>query len=208
MGAALLAIFGFRSTLLMMAIGLSITLIASYFLLDKNIGKMQFKPKVRTLFSKSSRINRLSAARFFLFGARDIWFVVALPVYLEAVLGWGHTEVGAFLALWVIGYGFVQSIAPFITGLRSGKIPNENSIVLWSGSLAVLLIVIAASLYYGLDANIILISGLLIFGAVFAVNSSIHSYLIISYAKAEGVSLLLSDFSCLLIPYDISIISK
>ena len=72
-------------------------------------------------------INILSAARLFLFGARDVWFVVALPVYLAATFGWDFWQVGGFLALWVIGYGFVQSFAPYLTGKRSGRVPDGRS---------------------------------------------------------------------------------
>ena len=34
-----------------------------------------------------------------------------------------------------------------------------------------------------------LLGGLLVFGVVFALNSALHSYLIVSYAKDDGVSL-------------------
>jgi predicted MFS family arabinose efflux permease len=121
---------------------------------------------------------------------------VALPVYLQIVLGWTHTDVGIFLAAWVIGYGVVQVCAPMITG--SGKVPGNSTGLLpgrkaafgWATVLSVipLLMLLAADLFGGLSGKI-LISGLLVFGAVFAVNSSLHSYLILRYARAEGASL-------------------
>ena len=93
----------------------------SYSWWDGDLGKATAKPKFRDIFSKSPVITRLSAARLFLFGARDVWFVVALPVFLSQSLGWDFWEVGGFPALWVIGYGVVQSLAPQVTGRRSGR---------------------------------------------------------------------------------------
>lgn len=125
----------------------------------------------------------------FLFGARDVWFVVALPVYLGSVFNWSHLWVGGFLALWVIAYGFVQGVAPKITGKAQGKVPDGSAAVLWS----VLLAVVTGAVAYGVQVEwqpeFVIIVGLLLFGAVFAVNSSLHSYLIVSYAKGDGVSL-------------------
>ena len=87
-------------------------LVITAILLPAGVGKMKSKPKFSQVFSKQPEINWLSAARFFLFGSRDVWFVVGLPVFLSSVLGWSHTQVGGFLALWVIGYGLVQASAP------------------------------------------------------------------------------------------------
>ena len=103
LGGALLAVIGFRGSLLVMAAALSLIWISSLVLLKKDLGKAKAKPKFREMLSKSRAINALSAARLFLFGARDVWFVVALPVYLSAVFGWDFWQVGGFLALWVIG---------------------------------------------------------------------------------------------------------
>ena len=111
-GAVLLELFGFQSALLILALLLSLALVAIFMLLPKEVGKLKGKPKFSQVFSTSMSINYLSAARFFLFGARDVWFVVGLPVFLYSVLGWSFTQVGSFLALWVIGYGVVQALAP------------------------------------------------------------------------------------------------
>ena len=70
------------------------------------------------------RVNRLSLARMFLFGARDVWFVVGIPVYFQSVLSDGTPEgrreafflIGGFMALWIIAYGAVQAVAPRILG--------------------------------------------------------------------------------------------
>ncbi|MFG3695259.1 organoarsenical effux MFS transporter ArsJ [Stutzerimonas stutzeri] len=189
LGGALLAGIDFRGSLLAMAAALALVWIASLFLLKKDLGKAKAKPKFRELLSKSRAINVLSAARLFLFGARDVWFVVALPVYLSAVFGWDFWQVGGFLALWVIGYGLVQSLAPAITGKKRGQVPDGRAAFAWSLLLAGLPAGIASGLDSGLSPQVVLLGGLLVFGALFAVNSSLHSYLIVSYATADGVSL-------------------
>ncbi|MCQ4310406.1 organoarsenical effux MFS transporter ArsJ [Pseudomonas stutzeri] len=188
-GGALLAVIGFRGSLLAMAGALAMIWVASLFLLKKDLGKAKAKPKFRDLLSKSRAINVLSAARLFLFGARDVWFVVALPVYLSAVFGWDFWQVGGFLAAWVIGYGFVQSVAPSLTGKTRGHVPDGRAAFIWALLLAGLPALIALGLYTGHSPQLVLIGGLTLFGALFAVNSSLHSYLIVSYAKEDGVSL-------------------
>ncbi|MDX2351048.1 organoarsenical effux MFS transporter ArsJ [Stutzerimonas xanthomarina] len=189
LGGALLAVIGFRGSLLVMAAALSLIWISSLVLLKKDLGKAKAKPKFRELLSKSRAINVLSAARLFLFGARDVWFVVALPVYLSTVFGWDFWQVGGFLALWVIGYGIVQSLAPAITGKRRSEVPDGRSAFGWALLLAGLPAGIALGLGTDWSAQAVLLGGLLLFGALFAINSSLHSYLIVSYAKADGVSL-------------------
>ena len=189
LGGALLAGVGFRGSLVTMAGALALIWIVSLFLLKKDLGKAKAKPKFRELLSKSRAINFLSAARLFLFGARDVWFVVALPVYLSSVFGWDFWQVGGFLALWVIGYGVIQSLAPAITGKRRGQVPDGRAAFIWALLLAGLPAGIALGLGAGFSPQVVLIGGLLLFGALFAVNSSLHSYLIVSYAKADGVSL-------------------
>ncbi|HCJ30471.1 MAG TPA: MFS transporter [Pseudomonas sp.] len=189
LGGALLAGIGWRGSLLVMAAALALTWIASLLLLKKDLGKAKAKPKFRELLSKSRAINVLSAARLFLFGARDVWFVVALPVYLSSVFGWDFWQVGGFLALWVIGYGIIQSFAPAITGKQRGQVPDGRAALIWALLLAGLPGGIALGLGTGLPPQTVLIGGLLLFGALFAVNSSLHSYLIVSYAKADGASL-------------------
>ena len=111
-GGLLLAVAEFQGALYILAGGLTLVLALSFVMLPHEIGKSKAKTRFSQLFSRSREINWLSAARFFLFGSRDVWFVVALPVFLSASLGWSHTQTGTFLALWIIGYGFVQSSAP------------------------------------------------------------------------------------------------
>lgn len=130
----------------------------------------------------------MSAARLFLFGARDVWFVIALPVFLSQAFNWDHWTVGGFLALWVIGYGFVQSIAPKVMNLKEGFSPAIET-TKWASSLALVTLGIALSLYFNWQVKTVLIAGLMLFGVLFAINSSLHSYLIVSMADADGVSL-------------------
>lgn len=189
LGGALLAWVGFKGALLAMAVGLALIWISSLILLKKDLGKAKAKPRFRDILSKSRAINILSAARMFLFGARDVWFVVALPVYLSSVFGWDFWKVGGFLAAWVIGYGIVQSSAPNITGKKRGHVPDGRAAFLWALALAGLPAAIALGLDTGLSQQMVLLGGLMVFGALFAVNSSLHSYLIVSYAKEDGVSL-------------------
>lgn len=189
LGGALLALWGFKGSVLGMAVALGIIWLASIVLLKKDLGKAKNKPKFGDMFSKSRTINILSAARLFLFGARDVWFVVALPVFLSSQLGWDFWWVGGFLASWVIAYGIVQSLAPMITGKASGKTPDGRAALWWAIGLAIVTGGIAVALNTALPAATVLIAGLFLFGAVFAINSSLHSYLIVSYAKEDGASL-------------------
>ncbi|WP_041023159.1 organoarsenical effux MFS transporter ArsJ, partial [Pseudomonas sp. SHC52] len=136
LGGALLASLGFRGALLAMASVLGLIWIGSLILLKRDLGKAKAKPRFRDLLSKSRAINILSAARLFLFGARDVWFVVALPVYLSSVFAWDFWKVGSYLAAWVIGYGLVQSFAPYITGKKRGHVPDGRGAFLWALALA------------------------------------------------------------------------
>jgi predicted MFS family arabinose efflux permease len=185
LGAALLATLGFRGAVAAMAGALTLVLLGALLTLDSGLGKTPFKPRFRDLLSGSAAVNRLSAARFFLFGARDIWFVVALPVFLQAELGWSFTAVGGFLAAWVIGYGGVQAAAP---RLWRARMPDRGALVGAGFSLAALPAGIALALGHGQDSRVLVI-GLLAFGMVFAINSALHSYWIVRHARAEGVSL-------------------
>ena len=189
LGGALLALIGFKGALLAMAGVLALIWISSVILLKRDLGKAKAKPKFRDILSKSRAVNTLSAARMFLFGARDVWFVVALPVYLSSVFGWDFWKVGGFLAAWVIGYGIVQSFAPNITGKKSGRVPDGRAAFVWALALAGLPALIALGLDSGWSPQTVLLGGLMVFGALFAVNSSLHSYLIVSYANEDGVSL-------------------
>jgi predicted MFS family arabinose efflux permease len=142
------------------------------------------------VFSNKPAINWLAAARFFLFGSRDVWFVVGLPVFLYSVLNWSFTEVGAFLAIWIIGYGFVQASAPKLLGhSHHGQGPGGGTARLWAFVLAVLPALMALGLAQNWPADWVLIGGLILFGAVFAINSAVHSYLILAYSEHDKVSM-------------------
>lgn len=195
LGGALLAGLGFNIAIAAMMAVLALVWLMSLVLLKKDLGKAKNKPKFTEIFSKSRSVNILSAARLFLFAARDVWFVVALPVYLASQWGWDHWAVGGFLALWVIGYGIVQTLAPKITGASrleantSQRIPDGYTALVWSTLLAFIPALIALSLYLDFSPQLSLILGLMLFGGLFAINSSLHSYLIVSYASEEAVSL-------------------
>ncbi len=189
LGGVLLAAVGFRVALLIMAVALLLLLLSSVLGLRQGLGRTAHRVKFRDIFSKSRAVNMLSAARLFLFAARDVWFVIAIPVFLSAELGWSHQQVGSFLALWVIGYGAVQVLAPWLTGKRSGRVPDGRSVVIWGALLALLPAGIAWQLEQQADVGGLLVAGLAGFGVLFAINSSLHSYLIVSYAREQGVSL-------------------
>ena len=189
MGAALLSVLGFTGAVMAMAAALAVVWLLSIFTLTQDLGKAKNKPKFREVFSTSRAVNYLAAARLFLFASRDVWFVVALPVFLSTTLGWDFTQVGGFLACWIIGYGAVQTIAPRITGRNKDHVPDGKSAFLWAMALAGLPAFIAVALAAAWPPTIVVVTGLLLFGAVFAVNSSLHSFLIVSYAKEDGVSL-------------------
>jgi uncharacterized membrane protein (DUF485 family) len=186
LGGGLMATVGFRVGLIAMIVLLSITLIASWGRLES--GTTSYKPKFTQLLSKSRPINLLSAARFFLFGSRDIWFVVALPVFLHSQLQWTHLGVGTFMASWIIGYGVVQALAPRITEGSRGQAPRGFNLLWWGVWLSVIPIAIALCLWLYLDPAYSLIIGLIIYAAVFAINASIHSFLIVAYAERDSVA--------------------
>lgn len=195
LGGALLALLGFELAIAAMAIMLGLVWLLSLVMLKKDLGKAKNKPKFTEIFSKSRSVNILSAARLFLFAARDVWFVVALPVYLASQLGWDHWAVGGFLAVWVIGYGIVQTLAPKITGNRQAQsqltdtAPDGRSALIWASMLAFVPALIASAIQFSFYPEASLLLGLMLFGALFAVNSSLHSYLIVSYASEDAVSL-------------------
>lgn len=189
MGATLLATLGFVNALWAMAAGLFVILLTG-FLLPKGIGKTKAKTKFTQLFSKSQEINILSAARFFLFGSRDVWFVVGLPVFLRSVLGWSFFEAGGFLACWVIGYGAVQFFAPMVLSrFNGGQPPKSSTIQFWTFTLTAVPATIAIALQLGLPASQVIIIGLAVFGIVFAFNSAVHSYLVLAFTDDDKVAL-------------------
>ncbi|KEQ14406.1 MFS transporter permease [Endozoicomonas montiporae] len=184
-GGALLSLAGFRFAVLAMAAVLAVVLCLSLLWLDKDMGKAKSKAKFSHIFSGQRSINILSAARMFLFGSRDVWFVIALPVYLSTVFDWSHSETGGFMAIWVIGYGLVQGIAPKITGNQAGRL----SAIVWAGVLLGVSVFVALGVQWQWHPQFTIVVGLLAFGAVFAINSSLHSYLIVSYAREDGASM-------------------
>ncbi|MBW9264952.1 MAG: organoarsenical effux MFS transporter ArsJ [Candidatus Thiodiazotropha sp. (ex. Lucinisca nassula)] len=189
-GAALLEWIGFRGALIALAGMLFVVLIVTVVMLPSGVGKMKSKPKFTQVFSKVPAINWLSAARFFLFGSRDIWFVVALPVFLVEVAGWSATGVGTFMAAWVIGYGFVQASAPkLIRRSHHGQGPGGGTARLWAFVLAVFPAGIVIAMQQGWPVETVLVAGLILFGIVFAINSAVHSYLILAYSDYDKVSM-------------------
>ncbi|MFZ4719354.1 MAG: organoarsenical effux MFS transporter ArsJ [Ilumatobacteraceae bacterium] len=188
-GAALLSGLGYDGALWSMAAALAVTAVALLVLLDEEIGKSKKKPPLRSVLSKSSAINRLSAARFFLFGSRDIWFVVALPVYLSDQLGWSHSGVGAFLAAWVIGYGIVQSFAPRLLARGGRDVDEVAATRQWALVLAGVSASIAVLVAAGVAVSLAIVGGLIVFGVVFAMNSSLHSFLVLAYSDDDEVAL-------------------
>lgn len=189
MGGALLASVGFATGLWIMVAGLIIVLLVSLLFLKRDMGKSKNKVPFKQLLSKTPAINILSAARFFLFGARDIWFVVGVPLFMESVLGWSFTAVGTFFALWVIGYGFVQGIAPRFLRRKDGRVPDGSTTQFWVFVLSLVMIINAALIAFGWQIQWVLIIGLGIFGIVFAVNSSVHSFLILAFTDSDKVAL-------------------
>jgi predicted MFS family arabinose efflux permease len=185
-GGLLLQVLGFQAALWTMAGLLALVLAGVLAWVPPLMGRAKASKSARELFAKNRGINLLAAARVALFGARDVWFVVGVPVFLYSA-GWTFTMVGAFLALWTIGYGLVQAAAPAIVrrspdGL-SAEVPAAR---LWSGLLAVVPIGLAALVVAEVDhLEWVVVAGLSLFGIAFAVNSSVHSYLILAYAGSE-----------------------
>ena len=189
LGGALLAWLGFREALLAMAAAIALALVGSALALPRDLGKAKSKTKVTRLWSSSPAVNRLSAARFFLFGARDLWFVVGVPVFLASRLAWTFVGVGGFLAAWVIGYGLVQSIAPaVIERFTRGGAPQGRAAQVLAFLLAAVMALVALGLAANVRAELLVIVGLGVFGVVFALSSAVHSYLILAYADPDQVT--------------------
>jgi MFS family permease len=186
LGGLLLDSLGFSGALWAMAALLALVLVGVLTYVPRLMGKNKASKSAKELFAKSQAINLLAAARVVLFGARDVWFVVGVPVFLYAS-GWTFTMVGGFLAIWTIGYGLVQALAPQIVkrsvdGL-SHEVPAART---WSAILAVVPILLAIAVYLKVpNLEWVVVGGLGLFGVAFAVNSSVHSYLILAYAGSE-----------------------
>ena len=189
-GGLLLYAVGFNKAVIVMAAWLALAFLVTL-LLPRDIGRMNSKPAFKALFSKSEGINVLSLARFFLFGARDVWFVVALPVFLQTTLGWRFWEVGGFMGLWVIGYGIVQGSAPSLRrAWGQTRPPGPSAVQFWAALLTVIPALMAITLWREVgNPALTVVVGLAVFGVVFAMNSSIHSYMVLAYTDADAVSL-------------------
>lgn len=188
-GALLLTVTGFHLSLLIMGAGLFFLLQSLWRHLPADLGRTKEKAKFKSMFAMDRRINILSAARFFLFGARDVWFVVALPVYLSSFFGWSPIVVGAYLALWTIGYGIIQSAAPRFIAAKEGETPKGYTVLFWAGVLTAVPIAIALAIGAGIFPGVSIVGGLAVFAVIFAVNSAVHSYMIVYYAESEKVAM-------------------
>jgi MFS family permease len=189
LGGVLLAWLGFKGSLFAMAFALALVFIGTQASLPPGLGRTKAKAKFKGMFSKNRNVNVLSAARFFLFGARDVWFVVGVPVFLYS-LGWTFAEVGAFLAAWVIGYGIVQSLTPLLVRrFTGGGAPGARSVPVLAFALAGLTACIALALAAGLSPVLLIVGGLGLFGVIFALNSAVHSYMILAYSEGDKVAM-------------------
>jgi MFS family permease len=191
-GGLLLTLVGFQTALLILAGLILAALVMVLALMRAELGRPDPKARFSQMFSNSRAVNVLAAARVFLFASRDVWFVVGLPVYLRAELGWSFWQAGAFLAIWVIGYGAVQASAPRFVRRRSGDRgaePNGNTAIVLAFALAAFPAAIAIALTTALDPGVVIVVGLIAFGVIFAMNSAVHSYLILAYAEGDKVAM-------------------
>jgi predicted MFS family arabinose efflux permease len=186
-GGLLLQRFGFQQALWVLAAGVLLAFLAARFFLPREIGKAKSAGnKLSGIFEQNREIKILSAARLFLFGARDIWFVVAIPIFLTTAFGWSFSEVGGFMAVWVMLYGGVQSVAPAVLKKRNrGCAPGGKMAWELTASLFACMTVIAGLFYVGVALEWVVVVGLYLFGALFALNSSVHSFLVLDYADAD-----------------------
>ena len=185
LGGVMLSALGFKLALWVMAGALVIILIIANLTIRGDMGKTKEKVRARHLFSKTRNINVLSVARVFLFASRDVWFVVGVPIFLTSVMGWSFAGVGGFMAAWIIGYGIVQASVPkLLRGVRDLS-SALRSAKLW----AFVLVVIPAGIAIGLPSPTALLGGLGVFAIIFAINSAVHSYLIVACSDADKVTL-------------------
>lgn len=191
LGGLLLTLFDFQTALKFLVVLVGAALIIAATLMRGGLGQANKKAKFAQMFSRNGAVNKLAAARIFLFGARDVWFVVGLPVFLSGVLGWNFWQTGGFLAVWVIGYGIVQAATP---GLLRSRVeerhePDGRTATVLAFVLAALPAGIALGLSAGMAPGIVVVSGLITFGVIFALNSAVHSYLILAYTDSDKVAM-------------------
>ncbi|UZD91567.1 organoarsenical effux MFS transporter ArsJ [Cognatishimia activa] len=199
LGAGLLAVFGFLTAIWAMAAVLTVILIGTVIFMPAGLPQGKKSAKFSQVWSKDRNINRLSLARMFLFGARDVWFVVGIPIYFYAVLSDGSEAgnraafftIGTFMAIWIILYGLVQGLAPkLLKAAEHDTSQIVNSAILWVGLLTLVPAALAAAVYAQIPfLTPIVVAGLLLFGFIFAVNSSVHSYLILAFTSDERVTM-------------------
>ncbi len=190
LGGLLLETLGFQIALWSMAAVLAVILFLAVLSVQGELGKAKSKITGKDLFSKSREINILSFARIFLFASRDVWFVVGVPVFFAETLGWNFDEIGLFMAAWIVGYGIIQAFVPRLTRKTNTPESGAQAAMVWGFLLLILPTAMALGCYYIPEqARWILVCGLLVFALVFAVNSSVHSYLIVAYSDADKVSL-------------------
>lgn len=199
LGAALLGLIGFKTSVIAMAVVLAAILAGVVAFMPAGLPKGSKAAKFAHVFATDTRVNRLSLARLFLFGARDTWFVVGIPIYFQQVLSDGTPEgarqafflVGGFMALWIIAYGAVQAFAPkLLKGAQRSDGDITRLAIAWVGGLTLIPAALAlTTLFPGPWLTPVLVAGLLLFGFVFAVNSSVHSYLILAFTGAERVTM-------------------
>lgn len=191
LGAALLSAVGFQPALRLLMGLVVLALTVTALAMRGGLGLANKKAKFTQMFSQNRAVNMLAAARMFLFGSRDVWFVVGLPVFLASVLNWSFWQAGGFMALWTIGYGMVQASTPRLLRRRveGQREPDGRTASLLAFGLALLPLGIALALHSGLAPSASVVVGLIAFGGVFALNSAVHSYLILAYTDCDKVSM-------------------
>ena len=190
-GALLLTLVGFQPALMILGALVLAALLAALLLIKGDLGSANKQAKFTQIFSRNRAVNMLAAARIFLFGARDVWFVVGLPLFFISVLGWNFWMAGGFMAAWTIGYGFVQAATPNLIRRRveGAHEPDGRTATGLAFGLALFPAAIALALMNGVAPALALVGGLLAFGVLFALNSAVHSYLILAYTDSDKVAM-------------------
>lgn len=202
LGAGSLGLFGFVPSVLGMAAILAAILLAVFLKMPAGLPAGRKDAKFKEVFSKNRNINWLSLARMFLFGARDVWFVVGIPIYFYSVLSDGSPEgnrsafflIGLFMSGWIILYGIVQANAPRLLRAKERPLSElSGSARFWVGTLFFIPAILALTVFSIVEPNVWLtstiVASLLVFGALFAINSSLHSYLILAFTSSDRVTM-------------------
>ena len=189
LGGLLLTLIGFQSAILVLMVLVGAGLIVVLTLMRGSLGRGSAKAKFAHMFSNTRAVNVLAAARLVLFAARDVWFVVGLPVFLRTEEGWSFWQAGAFLGGWVIFYGIVQASAPSLLRRRGHGEPTGLTATWLAFVLAALTAAIAVALQSDVDPSVVVVVGLLVWGVIFALNSAVHSFLILHYAEGDRVAM-------------------